>query len=223
MYLCAEESAIDEFRAAVGGAWPGAASLVVTRDDEALAAVKDQQPDLVIVAGDLPGLPKTETIRAIRAFSDVLIIAAGKDEELEIVKALEFGADEHISMPASRQRIMATAVAVVRRSGGASAETEDIVLQVGDLLLNPSSHEAFVGESELMLTPTEFNLLHLLMKHRNITVSHEVVERWLWGDRADTTDTITRHVQRLRKKLGEPGHAPTRIKTVRGVGYRLVP
>ena len=88
-------------------------------------------------------------------------------------------------------------------------------------MLNPSTYEVFLGEQRLILTPTEFRLLHLLAKNRHITLTQEYIQRAIWSDDIETGSTLKKYVQRLRKKLGDDARNPTWIRTVHGVGYRF--
>ena len=103
----------------------------------------------------------------------------------------------------------------------AKQEMSEGPIQCGDLLINSDTYEAYLGSKRLQLTPTEFKLLHLLARNRNMTLSQDFIQRILWVGEVNAGDTLKKYIQRLRRKLGEDARNPTWIKTVHGVGYRF--
>lgn len=159
-----------------------------------------------------------------QAFSDVPIIVAQEEEdesEMQVVKALELGADDYIKMPCNLMVVMARVVALLRRVGLAKNRSEESVIHCGDLVIDPSNYEVFLRSERLMLTPTEFKLLYLLAKNRHMTLSQEFIHRIVWGEDIQVGETLKKYIQRLRRKLGDDARDPTWIKTVHGVGYRF--
>ena len=117
--------------------------------------------------------------------------------------------------------VVARLVALMRRVGLSKHRSEEGPIFCGELVINPATYEVYLGSSRLLLTPTEFKLLHLLAKNRHMTLSQEFIQRVIWTDDIEAGDTLKKYVQRLRRKLGDDARNPTWIKTVHGVGYRF--
>ena len=140
---------------------------------------------------------------------------------MEVVKALELGADEHIRLPCNLMEVVARVAALMRRVGRTRHRTNDQRIQCGALLIDPSAHEVFMGSTELSLTPTEFKLLHLLARNRHVTLPRAFIKRTVWSDEVEADDALKKYIQRLRRKLGDDARNPLWIKNIHGVGYRF--
>ncbi len=140
---------------------------------------------------------------------------------MDIVKSLEAGADDYIAMPCSMMVLMARAVALLRRVGLTKREDTAAPIRFGELMIDPANYEVYIGDSRIVLTPTEFKLLYLLGKNRHMTLSQDFIRHGIWADDVQATDTLKKYVQRLRRKLGDDARDPKWIKTVHGLGYRL--
>ncbi len=110
----------------------------------------------------------------------------------------------------------------MRRTGARARREEERPLRSGQLLVNPTTYEVFLGDRRVALTSTEFRLLHLLLKNRGIVVSHETLGRTLWGEEVDSSELVKKYVQRLRRKLGDTAQQPRWIVSIHGTGYRFV-
>src|SRR5215218_491080 len=186
--------------------------------EEALPAATEFVPDLVILDLGLPGLDGVEVCRRLRADGDVPILILTARTELEDrVEGLDSGADDYLVKPFERQELLARIRALLRRRpprGSAS-------LAVGDLSLNPDTHEVARGEREIELTQREFELLEYLMRNERIVVSRERLLDEVWGyDPFSVTNTIEVFVSNLRRKLEANGE-PRLLHTIRGAGYVL--
>jgi DNA-binding response OmpR family regulator len=203
--------------------WPDLHPMVASLGSIGLQVIEQEEPNLVFLCDDLPDLGVWQAIQEIRLFSDIpLIIATHTSEgELDVVKAVELGADDLIQLPCNLMVVMARVVALMRRVGVAKARNEDSPIHCGELLINPSTYEVFLGATRLRLTPTEFKLLHLLAKNRHMTLSQRFIQQVVWSDDGESGDTLKKYVQRLRRKLGDNARNPLWIKTVHGVGYRF--
>ncbi len=169
-----------------------------------------------------PDLDLWKAIREIRRFSDLPIIAAQEgDDDLELVKAIELGADDCVSVSCSPIVVTARVLALMRRVGMITRSVGDSTIQVAELLVDPSRYEAFLGSERLFLTPTEFHLLHYLVKNRHLTLTQEMIQREIWAGATDVGSTLKKYIQRLRQKLGDDARNPRWIQTVHGVGYRF--
>ncbi len=189
-------------------------SRVATGED----ALQAPPADLVLLDLRLPDLDGTEVCRRLRARSDVpIIIVTAKGEEIDRVVGLELGADDYVVKPFGFRELLARIRAVMRR---VRPEDGDGLVHAGRLTVDVRARRAALGESELELTPKEFDLLALLAADAGAVVTRERILREVWDtDWFGPTKTIDVHVASLRKKLGD-----TRwIETVRGVGHRLAP
>jgi two-component system, OmpR family, response regulator MprA len=175
-------------------------------------------PDLVILDLGLPKLDGIEVARRLRAADDVPILMLTARDALEArVEGLDSGADDYLVKPFERQELLARLRALLRRRpprGSAS-------LTVGDLSLNPDTHEVQRGERAVELTQREFELLEYLMRNERIVVPRQRLLEEVWGyDPFATTNTIEVFVSNLRRKL-EAGGEPRLLHTIRGAGYVL--
>ena len=175
-------------------------------------------PDLVILDLGLPKLDGMEVARRLRASDDVPILMLTARDALESrVQGLDSGADDYLVKPFERQELLARMRALLRRRpprGSAS-------VVVGDLSLNPDTHEVRRGERDVELTQREFELLEYLMRNERIVVPRQRLLEEVWGyDPFATTNTIEVFVSNLRRKL-EAGGEPRLLHTIRGAGYVL--
>jgi two-component system, OmpR family, response regulator MprA len=189
-----------------------------TDGDGALPAAAEFVPDLVILDLGLPGLDGVEVCRRLRAEGDVPILILTARTELEDrVEGLDSGADDYLVKPFERQELLARIRALLRRRpprGSAS-------LTVGDLRLNPDTHEVTRGERRIELTNREFELLEYLMRNERLVISRERLLEEVWGyDPMAMTNTIDVFISNLRRKL-EAGGEPRILHTKRGAGYVL--
>jgi DNA-binding response OmpR family regulator len=175
-------------------------------------------PDLVILDLGLPKLDGMEVARRLRSADDVPILMLTARDALESrVEGLDAGADDYLVKPFERQELLARLRALLRRRpprGSAS-------VVVGDLALNPDTHEVSRGERDIDLTQREFELLEYLMRNERIVVPRQRLLEEVWGyDPFATTNTIEVFVSNLRRKL-EAGGEVRLLHTIRGAGYVL--
>ena len=202
--------------------WPDLRPLIASEGRVGLEVIEREEPDISIICENLSDLTVWETIKEIRLFSDVPIIVALESQgEMDVVKALEHGADDFIRLPCNLTEFMARAVALLRRVGLTKQRSNESPIRCGDLLINPATYEVYLGDSRLVLTPTEFKLLYLLAKNRHVTLTQEFIQRVIWSEEVEAGEALKKYIQRLRKKLGDDARNPIWIKTVHGVGYRF--
>jgi DNA-binding response OmpR family regulator len=175
-------------------------------------------PDLVILDLGLPKLDGLEVAKTLREADDVpILMLTARDAVESRVEGLDAGADDYLVKPFERQELLARLRALLRRRtprGPAS-------ITVGDLRLNPDTHEVLRGERALDLTQREFELLEYLMRNERIVVSRQRLLDEVWGyDPFSMTNTIEVFVSNLRRKL-EAGGEPRLLHTIRGAGYVL--
>jgi DNA-binding response OmpR family regulator len=175
-------------------------------------------PDLVVLDLGLPRLDGIDVARTLRENDDVPILMLTARDALEArVEGLDAGADDYLVKPFERQELLARLRALLRRRPPRGAAP----LVVGDLQLNPDTHEVERGERQIELTQREFELLEYLMRNERIVISRQRLLDEVWGyDPFSTTNTIEVFVSNLRRKL-EAGGEPRLLHTIRGAGYVL--
>jgi DNA-binding response OmpR family regulator len=175
-------------------------------------------PDLVILDLGLPRLDGIEVARHLRQRDDTpILMLTARDAVESRVEGLDSGADDYLVKPFDRQELLARLRALLRRRPPRGAAK----LVVGDLMLNPDTHEVTRGDRAVDLTQREFELLEYLMRNERIVVSRQRLLDEVWGyDPFSVTNTIEVFVSNLRRKLEAAGE-PRLLHTIRGAGYVL--
>lgn len=190
----------------------------------AVLAVQQERPDLVILDWMLPRLDGLEVCRRARRVSIVpILMLTARSEEVDRVLGLEVGADDYMTKPFSIRELLARTRALLRRveldREANASEAAPPVLLVGPLRVDVGQHVASVEGRPVELTPKEFDLLALLVRHPGRAFSRDYLMEKVWGFESGGSDrTVDTHILRLRKKLGPVGD---RIETVWGIGYRF--
>jgi two-component system KDP operon response regulator KdpE len=189
---------------------------------DALQQVVDAPPDLVILDLGLPGLDGYEALRMLRAISKVpVVVATARDDEADIIRALDAGADDYLVKPFGTGQIEARIRAVLRRAAGEDDKRAGPI-SVGALRLDPEAYEATLQGVPLDLSRREFDLLHYLALHAGQVVTKRDLLTHVWRLPYGGADkTVDVHVSWLRRKLGENAQQPRYLHTVRGVGLKL--
>ncbi|HEX7831137.1 MAG TPA: response regulator transcription factor [Thermoanaerobaculia bacterium] len=189
---------------------------VATAEDgvQALEAVREREPHLVILDLMLPRMSGLEVCRALRdAGGPAIIMVTARSTEDDKLTGLDLGADDYVTKPFSPRELMARVRAVLRRA------SEEDVMQIGGITIDRSHREIRIGDAPVSVTPTEYRLLDALARAAGRTFTRqELVERALGQEYEGLDRTVDVHVMNLRKKLGEAGKA---IVTVFGVGYKF--
>ncbi len=217
--ICDDESQIlRALRVILGDA--GFDVVPATTAKEALDAAAVQRVDAAIIDLVLPDGDGVEVCGSIREWSQMpVLVLSAVGEEREKIRALEAGADDYVTKPFSPGELVARLRAVMRRS--ASAESEP-VLEFGDLEVDLAAHRVRREGTDIHLTPTELDLLRVLVRDRGKLVTHRALLREVWGvGYQDDTQTLRVHVANLRRKIDPPGEGPRLIRTDPGVGYRF--
>jgi two-component system response regulator MtrA len=186
--------------------------------NEALEAFHTSKPDLVLLDVMLPGIDGIEVCRRIRAESGTpIIMLTAKTDTADVVRGLESGADDYIVKPFNPKELIARIRTRLRPTPVTTATT----LQIGDLTINVAGHEVKRGDTQINLTPLEFDLLLALASAPQQVFTREMLLEQVWGYhyKADTR-LVNVHVQRLRAKVEFDPDNPSIVMTVRGVGYR---
>jgi two-component system response regulator RegX3 len=191
---------------------------------EALERFDSVRPDVVLLDLMLPRLSGVEVCRQIRARSAVpVIMVTAKDSEVDTVVGLELGADDYVVKPYRLRELVARIRSVLRRSAGTAVfpALAEEVLEVGDVCLDAERHRVTVRGEEVRLPLKEFELLEVLMSRAGRVCTRELLLDRVWGyGHGDDSKTLDVHVKRLRAKVEDDPARPTRITTVRGLGYR---
>ena len=190
------------------------------------------EPDLILLDWMLPKLDGLTVARRIRErhITPILMLTA-RSEETDVVLGLEVGADDYLTKPFRMRELLARVRAMLRRStldreaqpapAAAAAGEREELLTSGPLAVSLAMRTVTINDEELDLTPKEFDLLALFLRHPGRAFSRDYLLERVWGDDYYVTDrTVDTHVQRLRKKLGDEADA---IRTVWGIGYKFQP
>jgi DNA-binding response OmpR family regulator len=182
----------------------------------------DQRPDLVILDLGLPDLDGAQMLKMLRGVSQVpVIVATARDDENEIVRVLESGADDYVTKPFTARQLDARIRAVLRRAAPAGSAADDTAT-VGGLHVDPRSREAHLDGRGLDLSPREFDLLYYLAVRPGEVISKRRLLSEVWELPYGGADkTVDVHLAWLRRKLGETAQQPRYLHTVRGVGIKL--
>jgi DNA-binding response OmpR family regulator len=190
----------------------------------ALQYVLNSPPDLILLDLGLPDLDGYEALRMMRAVSPVpVMVVTARDEETEIIRALDAGADDYVVKPFGAGQIDARIRAVLRRAGHPESGAAG-PLEVGGLWLDPDGYVATLDNTPLDLSRREFELLQYLALHAGQVVTRRDLLTHVWRMPYGGADkTVDVHVSWLRRKLGETAQQPRYLHTVRGVGIKLSP
>ena len=185
----------------------------------AVAADAEHEPDLVVLDVMLPGYDGHEVCRRIQARRPVpVLMLTARDDEADVLVGLGVGADDYLTKPFRMRELVARVGALLRRIDRATELADRRTADLGDLRIDAAARRVWLGEDEVRLTPTEFDLLSCLAAAKGQVLSRErlLAEVWGWDGGAGATRTVDSHVKALRAKIGAE-----RVRTVHGVGYSL--
>ncbi|MCU0315918.1 MAG: response regulator transcription factor [Fimbriimonadaceae bacterium] len=189
--------------------------------EEGLRLHKALKPDLLVLDVMLPQRSGFELAKAIRAQSSVpIIFLTARSSEEDKVSGLEIGGDDYMVKPFSLAELAARVKSVLRRS---ASDALPQVIESGNLRIDPRTHEVWIGDKSLSLSPKEFALLQFMTRHVGQVFSREVLLDRVWGQDAYVSSrTVDVHIRWLRERIEPDPGQPTRLLTVRGVGYKFV-
>jgi two-component system response regulator RegX3 len=200
----------------------------VARDGlEALAQFDLVQPDLILLDVMLPKMSGLDVCRQLRKKTRIpIIMVTAKGAEIDTVVGLEVGADDYINKPYRLRELVARMNAVLRRFAPEEDTQEQVLtstsITIGEVTLDPDQHHVLVYQNEVSMPLKEFELLHVLMVNAGRVVPREVLIDRVWGsDYVGDTKTLDVHIKRLRGKIEDDSSVPTRIVTIRGLGYKF--
>lgn len=204
--------------------WRDLEVIAVGSGGEALAAVEEERPDLVLLDIGLPDMDGYAVLTELRRFSETpVIMLTARDEAIDRVRGLELGADDYVAKPFNHLELFARIKAVLRRLDARAPADRAAPFAHDGLEIDFGAHEARLDGRRLDLTPTEFRLLAVLARNAGWVVPTERLLGLVWGrEYADEHDYVRVYVRRLRAKLGDDAEHPRFIRTERGLGYRFV-
>jgi two-component system KDP operon response regulator KdpE len=196
---------------------------VVSTGAEAVRAVEDTSPELIVLDLGLPDLEGAEVCRRMRGHTKApIIILSARSGEAEKVAALDIGADDYVTKPFGPEELMARIRVALRRvSEAATPDVERV--QVGDITIDFARHRVVRGDEEVKLTPKEFDLLALLARNADRVLTHRAILKAIWGPNAvDQPEHLWVLMGQLRKKIEPDPGTPRYLVSEPWVGYRLV-
>jgi two-component system response regulator RegX3 len=209
----------------IGLSREGFRTAVAVDGAQALARFDELQPDLVLLDVMLPQISGIDVCRRIRQTSNVpIIMVTAKSGEIDTLAGLEVGADDYVVKPYRVRELVARIRALLRRSAIHTADGEapsPSSVRVGSVELDPDEHRVVVDGNEVGLPLKEFEVLHLLLANAGRVLTRETLIDRVWGsDYVGDTKTLDVHIKRLRSKVESDPSAPSRIVTIRGLGYK---
>ncbi len=199
---------------------------VATDGAEALERFDEVAPDLVLLDVMLPRVSGIDVCRRLRQTSAVpIIMVTAKSSEIDTVVGLEVGADDYVTKPYRLRELVARIRAQLRRNTmdttGEIERPADTAIRVGEVSLDVDEHRVTVAGEELSLPLKEFEVLHLLLANAGRVLTRETLIDRVWGsDYVGDTKTLDVHIKRLRSKIEDDPGSPSRIVTIRGLGYK---
>jgi two-component system KDP operon response regulator KdpE len=185
----------------------------------ALQAITLNRPDLVILDLGLPDMDGIEVTRRTREWSKVpIIILSVREQEDDKIAALDAGADDYLTKPFGMGELLARIRTVLRRQSTVSSEP---VFTIGGLVVDLANRLVTMNDAEVQLTPTEYDILRLLVTNAGKVLTNRQLLKQVWGDGYDDLHILRVNVRNLRHKLEPDPSRPTYIHTEPGVGYRL--
>ena len=194
----------------------------VATGEEALAEVGSWHPDAVLLDLGLPGMDGFEVLSRLRPrTSAAVIVVSVMPGQGDKVRALDLGADDYVVKPFGTEELVARIRAILRRQ--VNLTDGEPVVRIDDLVIDLARRRVTVAGEEVRLTPTEYEVLRHLTRHRGKPVTHTALLRAVWGDHAIGDTYNTRYVVgQIRRKLGDDAASPRFIGSEPGVGYRLL-
>jgi two-component system, OmpR family, response regulator VicR len=199
--------------------WPEAEVISTHLGKRGLELIAEESPSVVILDIGLPDISGYEVIKSIRLFSGVpLVILSSRDKEVDIVRGLELGADDYVTKPFRHMELISRVKTAMRRSPDAKAQQ----MKLGELRYDPAILEVFWKGKTIVLTHTEGDIFHLLMKNADHVVTYSSLAKAVWGnDYVGATEALKVHIRRMREKIEVDPDKARLILTRPSVGYYL--
>lgn len=203
--------------------WPEAIVLSAETGKEGEAVFQREDPEVVLLDIALPDIDGFEVLHWIRGRNDVpVLMISASGEEIDKVRGLELGADDYITKPFGYLELSARIRAVIRRAQAPPPLSGGGKFESGDLVINYGTHQVFLKDQLVKLTPIEYKLLYQLTRNAGQVLMHDQLLSKIWGpEYLGELDYLRIYVRRLREKLEENPQQPVQILTERGLGYRF--
>jgi two-component system KDP operon response regulator KdpE len=191
--------------------------------EEGIAQAAARQPDLVLLDLGLPDRDGLEVIRGIRQWSQMpIVVLSARGQEKDKIAALDLGADDYVAKPFAVGELLARIRAALRRAAPVAADGADTVIRFGDVQADFEKRVISVAGEEVHLTPNEYKLLQVLIKHAGRVVTQRQLLNEVWGPQhTEQSQYLRVYVAQLRRKLEHDPARPRHLQTEPGVGYRL--
>ncbi|MCK5752172.1 MAG: response regulator [Mycobacterium sp.] len=196
--------------------------VTVTNGTDALRAAADFRPEVVILDLGLPDMSGIEVLGGIRGWLNApVIVLSARTDSSDKVQALDAGADDYVTKPFGMDELLARLRAAIRRAA-ASAETDEPVVETQSFTVDLAAKKVIKNGAEVHLTPTEWGMLEMLVRHRGKLVGREELLREVWGPAyAKETHYLRVYLTQLRRKLEDDPSHPRHLLTEAGMGYRF--
>ena len=204
--------------------WPQSTILTAETGEKGIQLAQSSSPDIIVLEINLPDRDGFQVCREIRSFSDVpIIMLTVRSDDQDIVKGLEWGADDYITKPFSYIQFLARVQAVIRRSQSLPLGRTEQPFITNDLTIHFDTREVAVRDQPVKLTNIEYNLLFHLVKNAGKPLSTSMLLAKVWGPQYRNASYLPKvHIQHLRQKIERDPANPRLITTERGVGYKFV-
>jgi two-component system, OmpR family, KDP operon response regulator KdpE len=192
--------------------------------EEGIAQAASRQPDLVLLDLGLPDRDGLEVIRGIRLWSQMpIVVLSARGQEKDKIAALDLGADDYVAKPFAVGELLARIRAALRRAAPMAPDGPDTVIRFGEVQADFEKRSITVGSKEVHLTPNEYKLLQVLIKHAGRVVTQRQLLNEVWGPQhTEQSQYLRVYVAQLRRKLERDPARPRYLQTEPGVGYRLI-
>ncbi|RLC61451.1 MAG: DNA-binding response regulator [Chloroflexi bacterium] len=186
-----------------------------------LRAAYQSHPDAILLDVMMPKVDGFEACRRLREMTDVpIIFVTAKGTIEDVVRGLSLGADDYIVKPFERSELVSRLRACLRRGGKHTGEKGDFLFPTDSVVLNCDRHELVIGSKTVYLTPKEFEVLRILIRHTGKVLSTDAILTRVWGPEwIGEPDLVKQYIYRLRRKIEPDPHSPRYLHTVRGSGY----
>ncbi|MEH6965190.1 response regulator transcription factor [Priestia megaterium] len=201
----------------------GFEALKVSNAVSGLALLEEQEVDLIILDIMMPQMNGIDAAFKIREEKNMpIIMLSAKSEDMDKISGLTAGADDYLTKPFNPLELIARVKSQIRRYKKYNERAERDIIQIGDLEINRSTRLVFVRGQEIRLTPKEFDILELLVRHKGTVMSVGKIYEAVWQEDAFKSDnTVMVHITKIREKIEDNPKKPIYIKTIWGVGYRI--
>jgi len=196
--------------------------IAVATGADALRAATDHRPDVVVLDLGLPDISGIEVLAGLRGWLTApVIVLSARTDSADKVEALDAGADDYVTKPFGMDELLARLRAAVRRAA-ASTETDQPIIETASFTVDLATKTVTRNGSEVHLTPTEWGILEMLVRHRGKLVGREEILREVWGPAyAKETQYLRVYLAQLRRKLEDDPSHPKHLLTEAGMGYRF--